>query len=73
LLAEADAGMNDVSHLIVYLRDTADYAIVNLYMEQHYPTVPRAIVLAPICRPGWLMEVECMAIKTIQNNCFQVF
>jgi len=73
LLAEAEADMNDVAHLIVYLRDTADYAIVRRYMEQHYPTVPSVIVLAPICRPGWLVEVECMAVKTVKNDCFPEF
>ena len=73
LLTEAQAGMDDVAYLIVYLRDTADYATVNRYMEQHFPTVPRVMALAPICRPGWLVEAECMAIKTVENNCFAKF
>lgn len=73
LLTEADANMNDVAHLIVYLRDTADFATVNLYMEQHYPDIPRTVVLAPVCRPGWLVEAECMAIKKMNNNRFEGF
>ncbi len=73
LLSEASANMQEVAHLIVYLRDTADYAIVNRYMEQNYPDIPRVIVLAPVCRPGWLVEVECMAIKPVEQISFNVF
>ncbi len=73
LLAEADATMADVAHLIVYLRDTADYAVVNRYIEEHYPSIPRVMVLAPVCRPGWLVEVECMAIKSVENKLFAAF
>ena len=73
LLAEADAEMADVISMIVYLRDTADYAIVNRYLDVHYPTIPRLTLLAPVCRPGWLVEVECIAIKSLNNNEFPEF
>jgi enamine deaminase RidA (YjgF/YER057c/UK114 family) len=73
LLAEAKADLDDAAHLIVYLRDTADYAVVNRYLEQHYPRIPRVLALAPVCRPGWLVEVECMAIKMIENKQFAAF
>ena len=73
LLAEADASMTDVISMIVYLRDTADYAVVNRYLDIHYPTIPRLILLAPVCRPGWLVEVECIAIKSIDNKNFAPF
>jgi len=73
LLADADADMNDVACMIVYLRDTADYEVVNRYVETHYPKIPRLTVLAPVCRPGWLVEVECMAIKPIDNKKYAEF
>ncbi len=73
LLADTDANMNDVAHMIVYLRDTADFAVVDRYVEQNYPGIPRVMVLAPVCRPGWLVEVECMAIKAIENKHFSAF
>ena len=73
LLSEAGAGMADVISMIVYLRDTADYAIVNRYLDTCYPTTPRLTLLAPVCRPGWLVEVECIAIKSIDNKEFPVF
>ena len=73
LLAEADARMADVAYMIVYLRDTADFAVVKRYLERHYPTIPVVMALAPVCRPGWLVEVECMAIKAIDNKMFADF
>ena len=73
LLAEADTDMSDVMHLIVYLRDIADYDTIDLYLKQNYPQIPQVIVWAPVCRPGWLIEAECMAIKGISNKRFADF
>lgn len=73
LLAEADATMRDVSKLIVYLRDTADYRTVADYLDRYYNDLPKVIVWAPVCRPGWLIEIECIAIKEIKANQFEKF
>ncbi|MDP0494977.1 MAG: Rid family hydrolase [Verrucomicrobiota bacterium JB024] len=70
LLDDADASMQDVAHMIVYLRDIADTADVERYIEEHYPHVPKTFVWAPVCRPGWLVEIECMAIKSINTTSF---
>ncbi|MDD2952992.1 MAG: Rid family hydrolase [Parabacteroides sp.] len=61
LLKEADATTRDITQAITYLRDMADYAVVKEYFEAHYPDLPQLIVLAPVCRPGWLIETECIA------------
>ena len=61
LLKEADMSMDDVMHMVVYLRDPADYEVVNRLYEQRFPKVPRVISLAPVCRPGWLIEMEVVA------------
>ncbi|MDE6696291.1 MAG: hypothetical protein K2K25_05375 [Muribaculaceae bacterium] len=63
LLAEGDCGWEDVAHMTVYLRDIADHTIISKMMEERFPGIPKVIVLAPVCRPGWLIETECMAIK----------
>ena len=47
---------------IVYLRDPADYSLVKRYLETYHPSFPHLIVLAPVCRPGWLIETECIAV-----------
>ena len=73
LLTEAKAGWSDVTHLIVYLRDIADYENTRKYFETNYPGIPSTILLAPVCRPGWLIEVECSAIKEITDSRFNEF
>ncbi len=65
LLNEAGCGFGDMGHILVYLRDVADYAVVEELFEERFPGIPRVITLAPVCRPGWLIEMECMAMKQL--------
>ena len=67
LLQEAEAGEEDLAQMIVYLRDTGDYPIVKALFEERFARVPGIIVLAPVCRPGWLIEMECIAIREDHN------
>lgn len=64
LLGEAGCTYNDVMQMIVYLRDIADYDTVRQLYDERFPHTPRVIVLAPVCRSGWLVEMECMAIRS---------
>ena len=68
LLAEAECTFEHVGHLIVYLRDIADYAVVEAMFEERFPNIPKVYLQAPVCRPGWLIEMECMAVKAICNE-----
>lgn len=61
LLKEAGASFEDLAQMIVYIRDTADYQTVKEYIDKNHPSVPKVITLAPVCRPGWLVETECIA------------
>ena len=61
LLKDGDATMNDIQYFIIYLRDISDYHTVDRMMQQFYPQIPRIIVEAKVCRPGWLIEMECIA------------
>ena len=70
LLAEAECTFDHVGHLIVYLRDIADYAVVEEMFAKRFPRIPKVYLLAPVCRPGWLIEMECMAVKTIRNEAY---
>ena len=63
LLREADCTYDDVSEMVVYLRDIADYQLVRQLYEERFPEKPYVIVHAAVCRPGWLIEMECMAVK----------
>ena len=70
LLNEADCTYDDVAHMIVYLRDPADYLTVRRLYEERFPEKPVVIVHAPVCRSGWLVEMECMAVKQMNNPQF---
>lgn len=65
LLNAASFDWEDVGHLIVYLRDPADYTVVKNMFEDRFPNIPYIILHAPVCRTGWLIEMECMAMKKI--------
>lgn len=73
LLAEAECTFEHVGHLIVYLRDIADYAVVEAMFEERFPNIPKVYLQAPVCRPGWLIEMECMAVKAICNEEYEAF
>jgi enamine deaminase RidA (YjgF/YER057c/UK114 family) len=73
LLSEAQTDTSDIAQMIVYLRDMADYFPVSSYFEKYYADTPYVVVLAPVCRPGWLIEVECIAIIPVENVRFAKF
>lgn len=73
LLEEGGMGSEDIMQIIVYLRDCADYALINEMFQRHFPHTPCVITLAPVCRPTWLIEMECIAVKARKNNLFRDF
>ncbi|MDR1332579.1 MAG: hypothetical protein LBK07_10820 [Tannerella sp.] len=73
LLDEAGAGMDDVAYMIVYLRDISDYRRIDAWLEESCRRIPRVIVWAPVCRPGWLIEAECMAVIGAGDGRFAAF
>lgn len=70
LLKEADCSFDNLGQMIVYLRDIADYKIVKQMFDNRFPNTPKVFVHAPVCRPGWLIEMECMGVKSLENKEF---
>ena len=63
LLAGSGAEPGDLCYLIVYLRDSMDAGAVEAVLAAGpLAGVPRILVHAPVCRPGWLVEMEGVAI-----------
>lgn len=62
LLADGLTELSDVAQLTAYVRDPADGSVVEEYLKARCPNVPRVIVHAPVCRPNWLVEIECIAV-----------
>lgn len=73
LLREGGMTMDDVAQIIVYLRDGADYGVVSCMFREKYPVVPTVFTLAPVCRPTWLIEMECIAIRETAGNPYRAF
>ena len=68
LLNEGGMSYEDVMQIIVYLRDGADYEMVKGLFDQKFPHIPTVFTLAPVCRPTWLIEMECIAVKKANND-----
>ena len=73
LLNEADCTFDDFASVIVYLRDAADYEVARKMFEGKMKNIPYVIVLAPVCRPGWLIEMEGIAIRKNDNPGFRKY
>jgi enamine deaminase RidA (YjgF/YER057c/UK114 family) len=73
LLKEAECTYEHVGHLLVYLRDISDYTVVEEMFEERFPDIPKVYLLAPVCRPGWLIEMECMAVKPINDTRYAAY
>ena len=68
LLAEGGTGWADVKMLICYLRDRADAPLVGRMLAERFgPSLPRLVVQAGVCRPGWLVEMECIAARPLHT------
>lgn len=73
LLDEGGFAEADVAQIIVYIRDLCDFERVKQLINEHYANVPQIFTLAPVCRPEWLVEMECIAIKKQNNSEFRAF
>lgn len=73
LLAEAECALADICQISVYLRDSSDYAVVSRIFASRFPCKPYVIVHALVCRPGWLIEMECMAVKERSDDSLPKF
>ncbi len=61
LLSDAALTLQDVCYYVVYVRDASDRTAVMNYLKTTCPHVPHIVVHAPVCRSGWLIEMECVA------------
>jgi enamine deaminase RidA (YjgF/YER057c/UK114 family) len=62
LLAAAKARLEDLAMILVYLRNPADGPMIEGILQQRFGSLPMLLLHAPVCRPGWLIEIEGVAI-----------
>ncbi len=73
LLAAAGAGLDDLLSMIVYLRNPEDGPAIEKQLHHRFDDLPIVIVHAPVCRPGWLVEVEGIACTSAHHPEFPAF
>jgi enamine deaminase RidA (YjgF/YER057c/UK114 family) len=74
LLSNYDSTMEDLKLAVVYLRDPADAAIVEEILSKRLPAdLPRIMVNGAVCRPGWLVEMEGVAVNGKGDAAFAPF
>ncbi|MBX7256676.1 MAG: translation initiation inhibitor [Candidatus Hydrogenedentes bacterium] len=62
LLEQAGSSLEDMRIFLVYVRDPSDQTFALNRMRERFGDVPIEVVVAPVCRPGWLIEVEGVAV-----------
>ena len=74
LLEEGKGSIDNLVQLVVYVRDMADAPLVENVLSQILPaSLPRIMVKGPVRRPGWLVEIEGIALKEELNPNFAPF
>ena len=63
LLAEDGATTADIASALVYLRNPADVQTVREAIDRRLPCLDYLLLHAPVCRPDWLVEIECIAVR----------
>ena len=59
-----DPGLPNRAELMQQIKDAADYPIVKAVVERRFSANTGFIyVRGPVCRPGWLVEIEGIAVN----------
>ncbi|AQQ09016.1 pyrimidine utilization protein C [Sedimentisphaera cyanobacteriorum] len=67
LLSQAGSSREHLAAITVYLRDPSDSGPAEELINRCFPGVPCLLVVAPVCRPGWLVEIEGIAITPAEQ------
>ena len=74
LLEKAHASEKDIKLATLYLRDPADAKAVQQVISERFGSgLPLVTVKAPVCRPEWLVEMECIAVNSHGDKRFSDF
>lgn len=68
LLSKGGVSKTDIMHIVVYVRDLSYGEEVISIVRGYFPGIPCVAVQGAVCRPGWLVEMECMAMTALRNS-----
>ncbi|MBO4302957.1 MAG: hypothetical protein J6A21_00035 [Lentisphaeria bacterium] len=72
LMQEGGGTLSDLKLATVYLRDPADAETVTETMGKYgLSALPKVVLKAPVCRPAWLVEVECIGVNANKGEAFK--
>lgn len=71
LMKRNGGSLSDLKQAVVYLRDWADRETVRRrLMESPLAAIPHVMLKAPVCRPGWLVEIDGIAVNGAGDGAF---
>lgn len=71
LMERSGGTLSDLKQAVVYLRDWADRdAVGQVLRDSPLAQVPLLLLKAPVCRPGWLMEIDGIAVNGMGESPF---
>ncbi len=74
LLTEGGGTLDDLKQAVIYLRDPADRGVVTEVLDSWLsPKTARIIVRGSVCRPGWLVEMDGIAVNAAGDPGFKEF
>ncbi len=69
LLGADGSNLGHLAYLIAYVRNVSEAGDVRSMLKNTLPpTVPIIIVRGAVCRPGWLVEIEGLAIRACDSG-----
>ncbi len=72
LMTNHQGSLNDLQQATVYLRDWADAGLVSKILnDSPLGQIPHIMVKAPVCRPGWLVEIDAIAVNASGNSVYK--
>ncbi len=73
ILMNAGTDTKSIKSMTVYIRNLSDSYEVFSNIHNFFPkSIPFIIVKGKVCRPGWLVEIECVSVFD-ENNNFPVY
>ena len=74
LLENHQGTLSDLRQAVVYLRDPSDCDTVEKILEKRIGNhCVRIMLHAPVCRPGWLVELEGIAVNDCGGRQYPIF
>jgi len=67
-LSDAGCTKTDIAYAVIYVRDASDYVSVSRVYQDMFGQIPTIFVSSAACKPGWLVGMECIAMRELSGN-----